>query len=258
VNARPAVPILALSAAALLLCDLAPAFAQGEPSPNVPVTQRPRPEFDPLGLRAGNFFIFPSVTVAETYDDNVFATPDDETSDFITVIAPRITVNSNFPRHSLGFGAGADVGFYASETDENFDDYFVNGDGRLDITRDSTLGANGNFGYFHETRDDPEDPGRTEPARFFRYGGGLTFTQAFNRINVRLSGDVQREDYESSLDRDRDTTLYSFGLRTGYFVSPRINTFLQGTYNFEDRDILSPPPESFDRDSQGFGIAGGA
>ncbi len=31
-----------------------------EPDPNVPVTARPRPDYDPLGIRAGGFLIYPS------------------------------------------------------------------------------------------------------------------------------------------------------------------------------------------------------
>ena len=250
-KARPAVPVLALSAAAFLLADMAPAFAQGEPSPNVPVTQRPRPEFDPLGLRAGNFFIFPDVTVSGTYDDNVFATPDDETSDFITVLSPRVTVTSNFPRHSLGFGVGADVAFYASEDDENYEDFFFNGDGRLDITRFNSLNASANFGRFHESRDDPDDPGRAEPAKFFRYGGALSFNQAFNRVNFRATGRAQRTDWEDSADADRDRWIYDGLLRVGYFVSPRINTFVEGRYSMERRDE-DVDAAGFERDSDGW------
>src|SRR5438876_9205404 len=38
------------------------------------VAQRPRPELDPLGLRFGNWFLFPRIELDEVYNDNVFAT----------------------------------------------------------------------------------------------------------------------------------------------------------------------------------------
>lgn len=242
-NARPAVCTLTLSAAALALAGTVPTVAQ-EPSPNVPVTERSRPEYDPLGIRAGGFFIFPSVTVAETYDDNVFATPDDETDDFITLISPRVRLQSNFSRHSIGATAGGDVAFYASESDENYQDAFVAADGRLDITRDSALSGGLNFGRFHEGRDDPEDVGGTEQTDLYRYGGELAFSQAFNRINFRLTGRAQRTEFEDTetavgpdIDNsDRDNWVYDGLLRVGYFVSPRINTFVEGRYTVEDRD----------------------
>ena len=56
--------VLAVGAAASLLAY----GAHGQESdPNVPVTARPRPDFDPLGVRAGGFLIYPSVTVDGTY-----------------------------------------------------------------------------------------------------------------------------------------------------------------------------------------------
>ena len=45
-----------------------------DPDPNITVVERPRPELDPLGIRAGSFFIFPSISLSGTYDSNVLAT----------------------------------------------------------------------------------------------------------------------------------------------------------------------------------------
>ncbi|MGH6905908.1 MAG: outer membrane beta-barrel protein, partial [Geminicoccaceae bacterium] len=72
-----------------------------EPDPNVPVTARPRPDFDPLGIRAGGFLIYPSLTVGSSYDTNVFATKDDTKDDFIFNFLPGFLVRSNFPRHAI-------------------------------------------------------------------------------------------------------------------------------------------------------------
>ncbi len=245
---------LAVSAGALS----APGLAQAqEPSPNVPVTERPRPEFDPLGIRAGGFLVFPSITVSETFDDNVFATPDDEESDFITLIQPRVRVTSNFPRHALGLTLGSDVAFYASESDENYQDFFLSGDGRLDITRESALRASTTVGRFHQGRDDPEDVATDEISTFFRYGGEVSFEQLFNRLNYRLTGAIDRVDFEESFDRDLDRTEYDALARVGFFVSPRFNTFVEGRYNLEDRDVepgdlVNGAPVLFDRDSHGW------
>ena len=92
---------------------------------------------------------------------------------------------------------------------------------------------------------------------FNRYASQLSFTQLFNRLNFRLTGRVQRTTYEESDLSDRDRNDYSAFLRTGYFVSPRINTFVQGSYNIEKRDRR----EDFggvDRNSQGWGASVGA
>jgi hypothetical protein len=253
VTARSTLRVVALPVTGLVLLCPALAFGQQAPSPNVPVTQRDRPEYDPLGIRAGSFLIFPSITVSESYDTNVFATPDDEVDDFITQVEPAVTVESNFSRHALGLTAGADVAFYASETDENYEDFFVNGDGRLDITRQSALTADLLAGRFHIGRDDPEDIGTEEPIEYWQYGGGLAFTQAFNRLNFRLTGRAMREDYLDTnglSNDDRDVNEYDLLLRTGFLVSPRFNAFVEGRYNIQDR--TGPSDDGLNRDSDGW------
>lgn len=236
----------------------APALVQAqEPAPNVPVTERARPELDPLGMRAGGFLIFPSVTVSGVFDDNVFAEEEDEESDFITLIQPRVRVASNFTRHALGLSLGSDVAFFASESDENYQDVFLSGDGRLDVTGDSALSASTTVGRFHQGRDDPEDVGADEISTFYQYGGEVSFSQLFNRLNYRLTGRIDRVQFEESFDEDLDRTEYDGLARVGFFVSPRFNTFVEGRYNLEDRDVepgdlINGTPVVFDRDSHGW------
>jgi hypothetical protein len=227
-----------------------------EPDPNVPVTARPRPEFDPLGIRAGGFLIFPSVSVDSEYNDNIFASNDDEESDFIFTFQPRIAVRSNFPRHSLNLTVESDIGRYVDNTDENFVDYGSSLAGRLDITRANRLLGGLAYAHGHEERDDPEDPGvevTDEPVEFDEYSGNLGFEQDFNRLNFAVSGDVERRDYEEDdpdvTEDDRDRTLYGGRVRTGYFISPRINAFLQGGYRREERDTSEPDDPPINRDN---------
>jgi len=232
----PRLILLAAGATASLL-----AFgAHGqEPDPNVSVAARPRPDYDPLGIRAGGFLIYPSTTVGSSYNSNVFATEDDEEDDFIFNFLPGVVVRSNFPRHSIIWTTEADIARYVSETDENYEDFGTALTGRLDITRDNRLTAGVNFGREHESRDDPEDPGADvtdEPLKYYVYGGDLGFQQDFNRLNFRLLGTVDRRDYTDGDEGDRDRNLFGGRLRTGYFISPRINAFLQGGFRREVRD----------------------
>jgi hypothetical protein len=236
-------PLVAGAAASLVAYG-----AEGqEPNPNVPVTARPRPDFDPLGIRAGGFLLYPSVTVDGSYNDNIFATDDDEESDFIFTFSPQITARSNFPRHSLDFTVQSDIGQYVDNTDENFVDYGADLGGRLDITRNNRLVGGAFYEHGHDSRDDPEDPGvdvSEEPLEYDEYGGDLGFEQDFNRFNVAVTGDVGRRDYDDDTEADRDRLLYGGRLRTGYFISPRINAFVQGGYRREERDTSegSTPP----------------
>ncbi len=213
--------------------------------------------YDPLGIRAGSFLIFPSLRIQEVYDDNVFAEPNDTQDDFITVLRPEIRAESNFSRHRLGFTAGGEVAFYVDNNDEDYQDAFVGTDGRLDITRNNYLDAQAQVARGHVSRDDPEDNPDEDLSELYRYGGSLSFTQLFNRLNFRLTGTVLRTAYSDSRDADRDQNTYEAALRTGYFVSPRINTFVEGSYNIEERD-RNVDFDGDQRDSKGWGVGVGA
>lgn len=216
--------------------------------------------YDPIGLRVGQFFIFPSLSVSETYDDNVFATDDDEDDDFITNIEPEFLVESNFTRHALRLRLGSDVAFHVSETDENYQDFFGVADGRLDITRNSILSGSANAGRFHEGRDDPEDVAPDdELTDIYRFGGQLSYLQLFNRFNVRVTGRANRNDFDNPGDvdnGDRDNSFYEGLLRTGWFVSPRINLFTEGRYGIEERD-KTPDDDGVDRERTRWGVSVG-
>jgi hypothetical protein len=214
--------------------------------------------YDPLGIRAGAFLIYPSLAVSEEYNDNVFATDNNTDDDLITLVAPEIRAESQFSRHNLNFAAGSEVAFHINETDEDYQDFFVSTDGRLDVTRQNFFTGELEFVRGHDSRDDPEDEGdRDQINKFNRYGSELSFTQLFNRVNFRLTGRAERTAYEEFDESDRDRWDYDALLRAGYFVSPRINAFVQGLYTVEKRDRRLDF-DGIDRDSQGWGASVGA
>ena len=149
---------------------------------------------------------------------------------------PEILVRSNFPRHAIAWTTQADIGRYVSETDEDYEDFGTALDGRLDITRNNRLTAGVEFARGHESRDDPEDDGRRvtdEPSvlRLWRQLGFHAGVQPaqFRPARHRSTGATTTSDGDDEDDRDRN--LFGGRLRTGYFVSPRINAFLQGGFN---------------------------
>jgi len=257
VNTARKVGIVSFGAAILVLSGPEQVQSQ-DPDPNVPVTARPRPAYDALGIRAGGFLVHPGLTVSERYDDNIFAEPDEE-EDFITFVSPRIDVESNFTRHVLALGVGSDVAIFADNDDENYQDVFGDVFGRVDITRQSALSLSARGGRFHEARDDPEDVEEEEITIFRQFGGTLSFSQTFNRLNFRVSQGVQRLDFDDAgaeNNDDRDRVRYDTRLRSGIFISPRFNTFVEGRFNVIDRDE-EVDDAGFDRDEHGWGVVGG-
>lgn len=247
-----------LSAACLVLAGalgIAPqALAQqaqsDDPDPNVTVQDRPREDYDPLGIRAGSFFIFPSISLSGTYDSNAFATNDDEESDFGAILSPQVDVNSNWSRHALNFSAGATGAAWAEYSENDYLDAFAATDGRLDITRNDIVSGRIRFDRLHEERDSPDEQGDTtvtggdggDRGNLTRYYRGLIDTQYrhnFNRVFTIVGGGVQRLFYDDIGDREeseRDRWEYGARARLGYQVSPRIGTFVQGNYSYRSYD----------------------
>ena len=236
-----------------------------ELEPGSTVRDRPRPETDPQGLRAGGFLIFPSLTVQESYDSNIFATPDDEEGDFITSIQPNVAAESQWSNHQLNFRAGADQGIYADSSDENYLDWNVGADGRLDVTRDTNLFAGASWNNEHEERGSPDDVNGEEPTEYDVANLTLGGEHRFNRLSFRLINTYDRLDYDdvgaagggtiNNDDRDRD--IYESTLRGSYEIQQNFTAFIEGGYNIRDYDAAQTDA-GVNRDSDGFDVALGS
>jgi hypothetical protein len=220
--------------------------------------------YDPLGIRAGAFRIFPGTEVSLSYDDNVDATKNDTRDDFVAVIGPNVAVQSDFSRHAVGFNVFSRVGRYFHDTKENYWDYGVESDGRLDITQNNNLQGGFTVARLHDARDDPEDDATTaesvRPVRYMNYDANLAYNHLFNRVTFRVTGIFDRNDYRQGAgtanQNDRDRNVYTGLLRVGYNVSPRINTFVEGLYTVQRRDVHRDT-DGFERDSNGWGARTG-
>jgi hypothetical protein len=231
--------------AAVLLAGTSTTVIAQELRRGAGVLNRPKPELDPLGVRAGGFLIFPNVELGTTYDDNVFATENNKQGDFRFQILPTVAVESDFNRHLLRFSAGADVGRYVDNTSENYIDYFFTGSGRYDITGDASVSTDVAYRKLHEDRGDPDSAiGAAEPIEFSRSSADLTYQQRFNRVTGRVGVGVGREDYDDvpsvigvTLDQDdRDRWSYTATGQVGYDLYPGYQPFLRFNYTRTEYD----------------------
>ncbi len=65
------------------------------------VKSRARPESDAVGIRSGEFMILPTISVSESYNDNILASESNTRNDLITDVEPAIIVKSDCNRHAL-------------------------------------------------------------------------------------------------------------------------------------------------------------
>src|SRR3546814_9752172 len=101
---RPLLPTVMAGAAGLCVAVAMPVQAQEGTAP-VAVFDQPREGLDPKGLDIGAFRLFPSLTVSETFDDNIFAEENGEQMDLITAVTGAVVARSEWTRPDFPFDA---------------------------------------------------------------------------------------------------------------------------------------------------------
>jgi hypothetical protein len=236
--------------------------AGGELARGASVLDRPRPELDPLGVRAGSFLVFPQVETGVTYETNVFARPNNEDGDFIFVVAPEIVARSDFSRHAITAEVGAEVGRHADFSSENYEDYRAALSGRYDIGVGGAATAGIAYARDHEGRGDPDSPfGAAEPVEYSSLRGDIGYSQRFNRVTAGIGFAAEKLDYDDVaatgggvVPQDvRDRWQYDTSVRIGYEIQPSFEAFVRGTYSFVDYRN-----KAIDRNSEGYEIVVGS
>jgi hypothetical protein len=218
-----------------------------------------------LGISVGAFTLFPQLDLNLGYDDNVFATTTATTASAVAVVRPALELRSEWLNHSLRLLASGGFGYYASAPTQNFQNYIIQADGRLDIRND--VYATGLIGFRRTTEalGTPNVSFAQAPTVVDSVPIELGLYQRFNRLFYQLSVSATRYwyyDYStiSSLGlpaASRDRTEYEEKIKFGYeltenftfFVAPGIN---QRVYV----DTINSAGQQ--RDSTGLSMAVGA
>lgn len=215
------------------------------------------------GVIIDSFRLLPKLVVTEVFDDNIFFTRNDRVQDFITVFSPSLAVESDWAKHEFNLRSGLDIGRYEANDSENYIDYWASTDGRYDLTPNWNLFGGSEFYRDHEGRESPDDDVGTAPTTFKDIRSHLGTAARIDRLSLRFGGTFQRLDYrdvprtlgEINQD-DRDRSLFAMGSRLGYELAPGYKAFVQGTYDVR-RYKSSLDDFGFDRDSDGYQVAGG-
>jgi len=226
------------------LIGVAAGGAQGqEPLWPETVVTRERPELDPLGMHAGGFLIFPALALEELYEDNIFAVNTGEDSDFITRIKPEIDFESDWTRNALNLAVDADIGRYRDNGNEDYEDYRINADGRVEIQGNDYLQGKAGYARKHVPRNSPNDNDGIKPTVYDVSSVSAAYRFNPGRLSYRLSGALARLDYDdvkgrsgtiSNDDQDRDELTAT--AQVSYEVLPQHSAFVRVRYIKVDYD----------------------
>jgi len=217
-----------------------------------------RPEYDPIGIeldllvstvmaRLGlgaepdaeappgllsSFTVLPQLGLDVAMSDNIFRTPTDPKTDFVTTLRPSVRIQSDWTSHALGFDFSGRMQRNRTYKSEDVNAWVVGTDGMLEIGED--IQANAKLGYEEdqEPRGTINDPGvTTSPTPTWAYNAGLGL-----RYSVPEGAQVQptysfrrsRFGKDDTFDnRDRWFDNHSLSLRLGYELAPGTIAFIQ-------------------------------
>ena len=218
------------------------------------------PAGDELGISVGSFRVFPQIEVNAGADNNVFAqSPSLGTvGSFYTTIAPTLDLRSDWLNHELHILAGGIAGFYASAPTQNYVNYTLQADGKIDIYTDFYANWSAAFKQTTEALGTPDVAFAQAPTVVDSVPLSAGLYQRFNRLFYQLKGSLTRftyYDYSTLVTNglpaaSRDRTEYDESLRIGYDILDDLALFVQPEFN--QRRYLNPVNSvDQERDSNG-------
>lgn len=248
-------------------------WAQSYDNPGLgekPVATHPQ-DYKPLGIRAGSFMLHPGVELAGEWTDNVFFGDSGVESDFIYHVRPYLTAQSTWSRHSLTVRLAADVARHADYSFRDYEDYFLNIGGRVDVKSRTSFSYHADYMQLHEGLNIRSAEQGFEPTNYTLMAGGIGLDHQFNRLSVGLSYDRSSYDFDDALgfdeeiieNQDRDRDVDSFGMRLSYQFKTDMQAFMAANWSRVDykqaldRNDLNRNSDAYNLQAGiGFGITG--
>ena len=196
------------------------------------VMNRGRPDYDPLGVRMGAFIVHPSLSVAGTYDSNVFATPNGAKSDFFVTEIPALSIGSDWNQHAVSLTMNGAFKQYASHSSENVNNGTIEASGRYDLSNGEYLSADAIYELLHEDRQDPNATFTARnPIEYKVMGADLVYVHQKSRLGFRIDNTLTAYDFNNASTAAGVTIPENFRDRIEYVVAPRLNYEIIPGYN---------------------------
>jgi hypothetical protein len=208
----------------------------------------PLKESNELGISVGAFTLFPRLELDLGYDSNVFAqtqtsgqtqtTGQTQTqgpvASAVALVRPSLALQSEWLNHSLRILASGGFGYYASAPTQNYQNYKIQADFKIDIGYDFYL--TGLIGFIRSTEalGTPNVTFAQAPTVVYSVPARLGLYQKFNRLFYELAVSATRYryfDYSTITDlglpgASRNRTDYEQSLRLGYEIIDGVSVWV--------------------------------
>lgn len=220
-----------------------------------------------LGISVGAFTLYPVLELDVGYDSNVFAQSQTQTpvASLLTLVRPSVALQSEWLNHSLRILVGGGFGYYASTPTQNFENYTVQADFKIDIAYDFHLTGLVGFRRTTEALGTPNVSFAQAPTVVHSVPIKLALYQKFNRFFYELSASATRYwyyDYSTITalglpGSSRNRTEYEETLRIGYEIVDGVSLWVApGLSQIKYTDVVNSAGQQ--RDQEGWKLALGS
>lgn len=244
------------------MCLMAPRLALAE----APEVVTPIEMFDPdsgEGVRVSpSFVLYPQATVDFTYNTNIYNVDAQKIDDGVVSFKPAFVLRSDFSRHAVSLEGGAEIRRYFDISDENSEQYRLNGRALLELGSDINVEAFAGYARGIEQRGTVGDVFFTdEPVRYHEKRAGIEIARTGHRLEMALAGGIAKRDYSDTLSGGvpidlslRDVTVRTAKFRTDFGLDAKTKIFAEISGNEIDYQL----PTTLPRDSSGYAALVGA
>ncbi len=239
----------------------------------VSVYERTRDDYSAPGARTGSFLFYPTIEGGVKYDSNIFKaragvtqSNAGEIDDFIFQVKPGFSLVSDWNQNYFAFTADADIAKYGDNGGEDYEDFNIGANGRIDVSRGTSISYGASFGDLHEDRGAPDTAtNAAEQTNYETFKANIGFARDLSLVSLAVDGKYEKLDFDDVAlngggtlnNDDRDRERWEGSLRLGYEVDDYYETFIKlsaNAVNYDDSQEDGGPQ----RNSDGWEIVGGA
>jgi hypothetical protein len=239
---------------------------------SVSVEQRHHPEYDPVGIRAGSFLVYPKLGGSFQYLNNTFATPDDPLGSVSFILSPSVEISSDWARNSFEAYVRSNLSRNFNYSSEDFNGVSSGAKGQLDITATSYLTSSLDFAHAQVSRVSARSTANdlTSPIQYNVVAGSVGYVSEADRLRLAFAVNSRLYRYRNDTDpqgqlvieSDQDRYVVAFTGRADYAISPANSIFIETTANVRRYQIANyvyeAEPGLIKKDSHGVQILAGS
>ena len=228
------------------------------------IPERARTEYDPLGIRVGEFIVRPQVDQGIGYDTNVLGT-NPATSSVFTNTNSQLFINSNFGTNSLAGNFGINNYSYTDQKQESHTDWNASVGGTYQIGQGILTAAASEI-YAHENPTDINSPTIEAPLGFKVTDLRLSYSTQLYYSNVTPNFEYQGYRFDNVLlpgatisqkSRDRDDFTGGLTVKFGRIPERSFVLVVQATNSHYIASQGTPPASTPRPDSVTYEVLGG-